>query len=181
MAAAGPSASTGRPEKDVQAAIKFLNWLDEREQQLVFLDQAGFDVWLISHPTQHVVIESFTRWATVRRLTGPLEPPRRGRPFAVNFQTAVEYDQQLRRCFNDSALPREIRIIGALVRFYVLPVAKIIEVTTDRSRRDETGSYLAIDRRPVPLSLRTAPTQTGPVRQGPVRSATHHRLHAPGS
>ncbi len=137
--------------KDVQAAIKFLTWLDEREQQLATLGQASFDLWLTSHPTQHVVIGSFIRWATARRLTGPLELPRRGRSFAVNFQTTDEYDQQLRRCLNDSTLPREVRIIGALVRLYALPVAKIINITTDRFHQDDTGCYLTIDCHPVLL------------------------------
>lgn len=42
------------------------------------------------------------RWATARGLTSPLDLPRRGRSFAVNFQTADEYDQRPHRCLNDS-------------------------------------------------------------------------------
>ncbi|MFD8525556.1 hypothetical protein ACFV2D_37100 [Streptomyces capillispiralis] len=72
--------------KDVQAAIKFLTWLDEHQQPLATLDQGNFDLWLTSHPTQHVVIGSFIRWATARRLTGTLELARRGRSFAANLQ-----------------------------------------------------------------------------------------------
>ncbi|MBQ0967665.1 XRE family transcriptional regulator [Streptomyces sp. RK23] len=139
---------------DIQAAIRFLTWLDEREQQLGSLGQAEFDLWLTSYPTQQGVIGSFIRWAAARRLTSPLELPKRGRPFAMNFQTADEYDQQLRRCLNDTTLPREVRIIGALVRLYALPVTKIIEITTDRFHQDGTGAYLTIDRHPVLLPPR---------------------------
>ncbi|MFJ3594756.1 site-specific integrase [Streptomyces sp. NPDC090231] len=92
--------------------------------------------------------------AAARRLTSPLELPKRRGAFAVNFQTADEYDQQLRRCLNDTKLPREVRIIGALVRLYALPVTKITEITTDRFHQDGTGSYLTIDRHPVLLPPR---------------------------
>ncbi|MFD7973437.1 hypothetical protein [Streptomyces clavifer] len=139
---------------DIQAAIRFLTWLDEYEQQLGSLNQEEFDYWLTSYPTQRVAIDSFIRWTTTRRLTGPLELPKRGRTFAVNFQTANEYDQQLRRCLNDTTLPREVRIVGALVRLYALPVTKITEITTDRFHQDDTGSYLTIDRHPVLLPPR---------------------------
>ncbi|MGW5884903.1 hypothetical protein [Streptomyces koyangensis] len=70
---------------DIQAAIRFLTWLDECKFQLGSLTQAEFDLWLTSHPTQRVVIGSFIRWTTARRLISPLELPKRGRPFAVNF------------------------------------------------------------------------------------------------
>lgn len=39
---------------DIQAAIRFLTWLDEYEQQLGSLNQEEFDYWLTSYPTQRV-------------------------------------------------------------------------------------------------------------------------------
>jgi hypothetical protein len=119
------------------------------------LNQAGFDLWLTSHPTQHVVFlhPLGHGW----HLTGPLELPKQKGPFAMNLQTADEYNQQLRRCLNDTKLPREVCIIGGLVRLYVLPVGKIIEIATARF------------------------TQTGRAHQRPDCSASHHHADAPGS
>lgn len=43
-----------------------------------------------------------------------------------------------------------VRIIGALVRLYALPTTRILELTTNRFHRDETGAaYLTLDRNPV--------------------------------
>ncbi|MGA5200349.1 hypothetical protein [Streptomyces variegatus] len=112
------------------------------------MNQEDFDLWLTSHPTQHVVF--LHPLGHGRHLTGPLELPKRKRPFAMNFQTADQYNQQLRRCLNDTTLPREVCIIGGLVRLYVLPVGKIIEISTDRFHQDDTG-FLTIDRHPVLL------------------------------
>ncbi|MEV0259412.1 hypothetical protein AB0H82_34810 [Streptomyces sp. NPDC050732] len=137
--------------KDIQAAIQLLNWLDAHGRELTALNQADLDLWLTEHPTRHVAVASFLRWAIARRLSVPLELPKRGRPFAVHFQTEDEYQRQLRRCLTDEALPREVRIIAALVRLYALPLSKVLELTIDRFHRDDTGAYLTLDRHPVLL------------------------------
>ncbi|MFE4815817.1 hypothetical protein ACFRFU_05190 [Streptomyces sp. NPDC056704] len=55
---------------------------------------------------------------------------------------------ELRRCLTDTGLPLLVRIIGALVRLYALPLTRIVELTTDQFHRD---AYLTLDRHPVLL------------------------------
>ncbi|MEU9117790.1 hypothetical protein AB0D04_40205 [Streptomyces sp. NPDC048483] len=69
----------------------------------------------------------------------------------------VEYQQQLRRCLNDEALQRELRIAGALICLYALPVSRIAELTTNRFHRDGQGlAYLTFERHPVLLPPKLA-------------------------
>ncbi|MFD7340252.1 XRE family transcriptional regulator [Streptomyces violascens] len=150
------SAAASNDIQEIQAAIRLLNWLDARGREATALNQPDLDLWLTEHPTQHAVTGSFLRWIIARRLAGPLELPKRQRQFAVNFLTEDEYRQQLRRCLTDEALPREVRIIGALVRLYALPLSKIIELTADRFHYNDTGAYLTLDRHPVLLPPRLA-------------------------
>ncbi|MGW3209079.1 hypothetical protein [Streptomyces sp. NPDC001135] len=55
-----------------------------------------------------------------------------------------------------AVVPREARIIGALVRLYAVPVSRIVQLTTARFRRDQTGAYLTLDRHPVLLPPKLA-------------------------
>jgi hypothetical protein len=67
------------------------------------------------------------------------------------FLDEDEHHQQLHRCLTDETIPLEIRIAGALIRLYAMPVTRIVALTTDRFHRDEDGAYLIIDRHPVLL------------------------------
>ncbi|MFD9419475.1 hypothetical protein ACFWC9_32885 [Streptomyces goshikiensis] len=51
---------------------------------------------------------------------------------------------QLRRCMAETTLPLEVRITGALVRLYALPVSRIAALTADDFAQDETGAYLTL-------------------------------------
>ncbi|MEU9230549.1 hypothetical protein AB0D40_40265 [Streptomyces massasporeus] len=93
----------------------------------------------------------------------------------MNFQTADEYTQQLRRCLNDTTPPREVCIIGGLIRLYALPASKIIEIAMDRFHQDDTG-FLTIDRHPVLL-----PPKLGELIKDQICPASHHHADAPGS
>lgn len=62
-----------------------------------------------------------------------------------------EYDKQLRRCLTDEALPRELRIVGALIRLYAPPIVRIKELTTSHVHQNDAGAFLTIDRHPVLL------------------------------
>lgn len=50
-----------------------------------------------------------------------------------------------------------MRITGALVRLYTLPLARIVELTADQFRRDDDkNAYLTINRHPVVLRPKLA-------------------------
>ncbi|CAL9325997.1 XRE family transcriptional regulator [Streptomyces sp. SudanB182_2057] len=111
---------------------------------------------LAARPTLHRTVVTFIHWAVKRRVTGELtitRPPSQGSSEVLNGQ---DLHDQLRRCLNDDTLPREARIIGALIRLYALPVSRIVHLTTNRFHRDENGAYLTLDRHPVLLPPKLA-------------------------
>ena len=58
--------------------------------------------------------------------------------------------------FNDTALPREVRVAVALVRLYALPLTRIVEVTDDHIRHDQGHTYLTVNHHPFVLPLKLA-------------------------
>lgn len=67
------------------------------------------------------------------------------------FQDETTHQAELRRCLTDTGLPLPVRIIGALVRLYALPLTRIVELTTDQFHHDADAAYLTLDRHPVLL------------------------------
>ncbi|WJV51888.1 hypothetical protein [Streptomyces flavofungini] len=59
----------------------------------------------------------------------------------------------LRRLGHDQM---EVRIVGALVRLYALPVTRIVELTTDRFQRNGDGAFFTFDQNPVLLPPKLA-------------------------
>jgi hypothetical protein len=148
------AAATDR--RDIRIAITFMEWLDTTQTTLEVVSQEHLDLWLDSNPTLFRSVVLFLHWAVARGLTGELDIPRRKYALPSRFLDEQEQHHQLRRCLNDDALPLEVRIIGALVRLYALPVTRILELTTDRFHRGEDGAYLTIRRNPVLLPPRLA-------------------------
>ncbi|MFG3133534.1 hypothetical protein ACGFZU_38295 [Streptomyces tendae] len=142
--------------RDIRAAIDFLNWLDDKQLDLSAAGQEDLDLWLTTHPTRRRSIGAFIRWAGARRLTSKmaLTAERTGLP--TQFITETALNEQLKRCLNDDQLPLDVRIAGALIRLYGLPVVRLVELTTDRFERTGDDGYLTIDRNPVLLPPKLA-------------------------
>lgn len=49
-----------------------------------------------------------------------------------------------------------MRIVGALIRLYGLPVSRIVELTTDRFQRDQGAAFLTLGKNPVLLPPKLA-------------------------
>ncbi|MEV2215013.1 hypothetical protein AB0H86_26835 [Streptomyces sp. NPDC050997] len=64
--------------------------------------------------------------------------------------------KELLRCFNDTALPLEVRVAAALVRLYALPVTRIVELTDDHLRHDQRHTYLTVNHHPFVLPPKLA-------------------------
>lgn len=94
---------------------------------------------------------TFLAWMLARRLITGIEVPREKDGLPYRFQDQDDHSAQLRRCLTDSEVPLEVRVVGALVRLYAIPVARIVALTTDRFSRDETHSYLMIEQNAVIL------------------------------
>ncbi|MFG3016762.1 hypothetical protein ACGFZB_41185 [Streptomyces cinerochromogenes] len=119
-------------------------------------DQSDLDRWLVDHPFLHRTVVAFIQWAVARRITGKLAISRPSKKTSSGCLDEQDLQKQLRRCLNDDTIPREARIIGALVRFYAVPISRIVELTTDRFHCDENGAYLTLDRHPVLLPPKLA-------------------------
>lgn len=150
------AAAAAHDRTDIRVAAEFLAWLDSEQRELAGATQDDLDLWLTLHPTRRRRLGTFIRWATARRLTGTLVIPGRRMAMPSQFLTHTEHFEQLRRCLTDEALPREVRITGALIRLYALPLTRISELTTDRFHRDGDHAYLTFDRNPVLLPPRLA-------------------------
>lgn len=149
-------AAAAHDRTDIRVATEFLHWLEDRQVTLETLTQADVDLWLTTHPTRHRRLTSFISWTSARRLTSPLDVPAKPAGLPANFQTATEHHDQLRRCLNDTALPRVARIAGALIRLYALPVSRIHDLRVDQFHRDADRAYLTLDRFPVLLPPKLA-------------------------
>lgn len=73
-----------------------------------------------------------------------------------HFQAEDEARNELFRCFNDTALPLDVRVAAALVRLYALPLTRSIELTEDHISRDQEHTYLAVNQHPFVLPPKLA-------------------------
>ncbi|MFE3227905.1 XRE family transcriptional regulator [Nocardia sp. NPDC059228] len=135
----------------IRVAIDFLSWLEAIDTPMAALTQAHIDEWFDTNPTRAGKIVGFLEWAKARHLIADLYIPKRKSALPQRFQDFDTQQQQLRRCLIDDTLPLDVRVVGALVRLYALPLVRIVELTTDRFHRDSTDAYLTIDRNPVLL------------------------------
>ncbi|OXY95873.1 hypothetical protein BEH93_33925 [Streptomyces sp. 2R] len=144
--------------RGIRIAAAFTAWLDHEGLGLAELTQADLDRWLTGHPTMHRGTRAFIRWAISRRLTDRhLAAAAPCWPFPSDFLGTDELDAQLSRCLNDTGLPREVRIAGALSRLYALPLTRIVTLTADRYTQGANGhGYLTLERNPVLLPPKLA-------------------------
>ncbi|WP_280509625.1 hypothetical protein [Nocardia farcinica] len=135
----------------IRCAIAFLHWLDNSDIALTDLGQRHIDTYFDTRPSNPKAVATFLSWMRARRLITGIDIPHPKDALPQKFQDDLVHIEQLRRCLTDVTLPPHVRIIGTLVRLYALPVARIVELTTDRFHRDDTHAYLVIDRHPVIL------------------------------
>lgn len=137
--------------KDIRAAIDFMNRLDEKQLDLAAAGQEDLDLWLTTHPTRRRSIGAFIRWSSARRLNTKMALTAERTGLRSQFITETALNEQLKRCLNDDQLPLDVRIAGALIGLYGLPVVRLVELTTDRFERTGDNAYLTIERNPVLL------------------------------
>ncbi|WP_159851246.1 hypothetical protein [Nocardia sp. CY41] len=137
-----------RDRAQINTAIAFLNWLDTNHTPLGELTQHHVDAWFDTHRNKNRPVVAFLRWLSARRIIPDIEiaPSQQGSP--QHFHDLDTHQQQLRRCLTDDTLPLEVRVAGSLIRLYGMPLAAIVELTTDRFTRDETGACLLFDTHP---------------------------------
>jgi hypothetical protein len=166
---------------DIRAAIAFLGSSEAIPTTLDTLTQEQLDCWMDSNPTLRRNAVLFLRWAVARQLMAKLDIPTVRTKQPAHFQTEDEHRRQLRRCLNDDTLPLEVRVVGALVRLYGLPVSRIVELTTDRFHLDYDAAFLTMGKNPVLLPPKLAALIhkqiTEPRQHSRVRRQSDHLPH----
>ncbi|WP_246351589.1 XRE family transcriptional regulator [Nocardia barduliensis] len=158
----------------IRTAGLFLQWLDTTDTPLGGLTQHHIDTWLDANPGKRAVIAVFLDWLRRRRLIGDMDIPRRKDSLPKQFHDQDEHESQLRRCLIDDSIPLPVRAAGALIRLYALPLTRIVEITTDQLHRDDTHSYLDIDKHPVILPPTLSRLLDQLITQGGSRSMVRH-------
>lgn len=145
-----PGADSANRQR-IRCAINFLGWLADTGSPVAELRQHHVDTYFDGGVPNAKALGTFLAWMLARRLISGIEVPREKDGLPYRFQDQDDHAAQLRRCLTDRELPLEVRVVGALVRLYAIPVARIVELTTDRFSRDETHSYLLIEQNAVIL------------------------------
>lgn len=146
--------SAAQDRTEILRAIDFLHWLDTQNLALSRAGQANLR-WLDQAPGHRRGLVAFIRWVRLRHLADlTLPAPRTGLP--QNFLDDAEMHTQLRRCMTETTLPLEVRVTGALVRLYALPVSRIAALAVDDFTQDETCAYLTLGTGAVLLPPRLA-------------------------
>ncbi|MFH9201796.1 hypothetical protein ACH4KO_08850 [Streptomyces anulatus] len=142
---------------NIRAAVRFLTWLDTRQLTLATIEQGHLDTWSTDRPSVRSLSIPFIRWAAARHLTAALTIDRPPSQFPGVFQGEDVHQSELHQCLNDVSLPLEVRITGALVRLYALPLTRIVELTEDQFHTADDGhAYLTISHHPVLLPPKLA-------------------------
>ncbi|MER5386939.1 hypothetical protein ABT040_43030 [Streptomyces sp. NPDC002688] len=165
-----------------------MQWLDDHHLDLRALTQTNLEVWLAqAKPSRPRLTAAFIKWTNKRGLTRNLEYPGYQRPAPATFLDDDDQADQLRRCLRDASLPLDIRIAGALIRLYGLPITRIVHLTANQFHEDKTGAYFTFDKNPVllpPTLARLIEQQitTGRSRAalGPLATSEHPGLLLPG-
>ena len=100
------------------------------------------DTYLDKSPANVQALFTFISWMSARGFVTDIDIIRPKDALPQEFQDEEDHAGQLRRCLADSSLPLEIRVVGALIRLYGLPVVRIVELTTDRFRDEDAAAYL---------------------------------------
>jgi hypothetical protein len=145
-----PGADSSNRQR-IRCAVAFLGWLAEVGASVADLCQHHVDTYFAASPSNPKALSTFLAWMQSRRLITGIEIPRKKDGLPFRFQDQDDQTDQLRRCLTATEIPLEVRIIGALVRLYAIPVARIVELTTDRFGRDDTHAYLVIEQNSVVL------------------------------
>ncbi|MER8001620.1 hypothetical protein [Streptomyces sp. NPDC095613] len=162
---------------DIRVTIRFLAWLDAHDLNIRDLAQAHLDDWASTHPTQRTRLIPFVRWVHARHIVRDLEIHHRPRQLPGTFQDEATHQAELRRCLTVTGLPLPVRIIGALVRLYALPLTRIVELTTDQFHREAEAAYLTLDRHPVLLPPALATLLDEQIAQLPAPQPPQGRRH----
>jgi hypothetical protein len=145
----------------ITAAVALLDWLSQHGTDLSALTQDQLDQWLLAGPGRHTLIQPFISWTVRHKITRDVAV--KGRPAAVpaGFLDGRKQARQLRTCLNDTGMPLDLRVAGALVLVYGQPLSKIAYLTRDDIIRYDGQTWLRHHGRQILLPPRLAALTSG--------------------
>ena len=149
-AARRPPTRTARAKTCLNAAMAFLNFLDDRGMGLQGAAQADMDTWLCTGPSSAAEVADFIDWAMGRKLCGELVVASR----RSNEGLAMDDDHRfglVRRLLRDDSLEVADRVAGCLVLLYGQQISRI--VTLRRDQLEERGGALQLHLGPTSIEV----------------------------
>jgi hypothetical protein len=134
----------------IRSAVQLLDWAEKRGSSLEELAQEDVDEWLTSGKSTRYNIRDFLAWTHRRGYTRDLLVPHRGKPDPVGIDEDCHWDV-LQQCLNDDGLPLEVRVAGALLHTYAIPLTRIVRLTSNDIQDHPSGSQIVLAQHAVPL------------------------------
>jgi hypothetical protein len=140
----------------INAAIRLLVDLHRDGADIRSLSQPRLDAWLLDNPTRRTPIQPFIAWSNRHRLTDRLSVPGKPHNDPSTFLDETELDRQLERCTSPGPMPLKLRVAGALILVFGLPLGTILRLKRDAVRSRDGNTFLCFDNREIPLPPRIA-------------------------
>ncbi len=115
----------------LRAAQRFLDWLDDQDRTIAWLDQTLLDDYLLAFPAERGRLGGFLGWARRQRLVRGVEIRWLDRPLQV---VPVDQDHRwalARQLLHDDTLPTVRRVATLLVVLFAQTPARIAALTLD--------------------------------------------------
>ncbi|WP_460652356.1 hypothetical protein [Kribbella endophytica] len=141
-------------ERRLTGAADLLSWLDQHNLALEDLTQADVERWSENRALAREAAD-FLRWTRRRRFARELTIPYPPRTDPDIILSEDDRWRLLTTCLQDSDLPTDLRVAGALLLLYGLPLTRIVELTRDHLDPPEatviTGLRIASDSPPIAI------------------------------
>lgn len=129
----------------ITTALNLLTWLDQQDLALQDLTQPHLERWLAEGATTRRAVRFFLAWAHDRSLAPKLQitmPPRPDPSVLLDNDTRLT---QLQRCINDTSIPLELRVAGALMLLFGMLLTRVLHLRFTDVINDDHDTYLHID------------------------------------
>ncbi|GLI03918.1 hypothetical protein Pa4123_91990 [Phytohabitans aurantiacus] len=126
-------------------ALELLAWLDQHDLTLTALTQSVLDQWLEDGTTTRRTVRYFLGWAYERGLATKLDVPMTARTAPAVLLDEDDRIAQLRRCLTDETLGLDLRVAGALILLFAMPLTRVLRLRDTDVIRDVDNTHLLID------------------------------------
>jgi hypothetical protein len=140
----------------ITTALDLLAWLDQQHLRVENLTQADPERWLAEGATTRRAVRFFLNWAHDRGIANELQVVLPPRPDPSVLLDDDERVTQLRRCLQDTSLPLELRVAGALMLLFGLLLTRVLQLRASDVISDGENAYLNIDGHRLGLPPRLA-------------------------